>query len=103
MPPDFLERVDNEYIETMRKSILRFLHSQGKLIALVSDNIVVERPKKYPEHVRSNFWCPINYRTPVEAGKSIVWRQEVYKHYLERMTKWSFYLTIPNTSLTDEI
>lgn len=100
---DFLKTVKGDYLKELRKAFVRFLHSGGKVIVLVSPRIEVNRPKMYPEHVSSSDWCPIAYVTPEEAGKSIMLKHDVYRAYLEKMSEWSFYLAIPRGCLSSEL
>jgi hypothetical protein len=100
---DFLSAVKDQFLQDMRRALVRFLHSGGKMIILTSRHITVKRPSRYPEHVSTSDWCPISYGTPDEVGKSIIWRSQAYSSYLKKMTEWSFYLTIPKGCLTDEL
>lgn len=100
---DFLNKVKGEYLQELRKAFVRFLHSGGKIIVLVSPTISVHRPKMYPERVSSSDWCPITYVTPEEAGKSILLKNDVYGAYLRKMSEWSFYLAIPSSCLSSEL
>lgn len=100
---DFLKSADGKFFENLRKSLVRFLHSGGKMVVLVSAKFTVQRPSKYPERISSSDWCPITYATPEEAGKSIVRKQEMYSSYLNKMSEWSFYLAIPSGCLTSEL
>lgn len=100
---DFLKSVDDDFLKEMRRALVRFLHSGGKMVVLVSANFTVQRPSKYPEQISSNDWCLIIYTTPDEAGKSIVRKQEMYSSYLNKMSDWSFYLNIPQRALTNEL
>lgn len=100
---DFLQTVESQFLEDMRKALVRFLHSGGKMIILTSRHSTIKRPSRYPEYVSTGDWCPISYETPNEDGKSIIWRSEAYSSYLKKMTGWSFYLTIPHNCLTDEL
>ncbi len=100
---DFLKSVDNDFFRDVKMSLVRFLHSGGKMVVLVSTNLSVHRPSKYPEQVSSSDWCPITYATVEEAGKSIVRKQEMYSSYLNKMSEWSFYLAIPRGCLTSEL
>ena len=68
----FLKSVDYDSLKNLRRSLIRLLHSRGKIVALVSANIEVRRPSKYPQLISSNSWCPMAYATVEEAGKSIV-------------------------------
>lgn len=100
---DFLKSVKGDYLKELRKAFVRFLHSGGKIVVLVSATFSVHRPSKYPEHVSNTDWCPVNYITPQEAGKSIVFKQDVYGSYLKKMSEWSFYLAIPQGCLSSEL
>ena len=100
---EFLKSVKGDFLQDLRHALVRFLHSGGKMVALVSANFTVQRPSKYPEPISSNHWCPIAYTTREEAGKSIVRKQEMYSSYLNKMSEWSFYLSIPQAFLTREL
>ena len=100
---EFLKTVDGAYLRDLRQALVRFLHSGGKMVVLVSHTLTVQRPSKYPERVSSVDWCPITYATREEAGKSIVRKQEMYNSYLNKMSEWSFYLTIPQGCLSREL
>src|SRR5574337_741688 len=58
---DFLMVAEGEFLRDMRKALVRFLHSGGKLVVLVSHHINVNRSGKYPERVSNDDWCPISY------------------------------------------
>jgi hypothetical protein len=100
---DFLMVAEGEFLRDMRKGLVRFLHSGGKLVVLVSQHISVNRSGKYPESVSNGDWCPIFYGVPQEAGRSIVWKSKMYVSYLQKMAAWSFYLTIPTGCLSPEL
>ena len=100
---EFLKSVDDAYLKDLRKAFVRFLHSGGKIIVLVSAILSAHRPSKYPEYVSNTDWCPVTYATIEEAGKSIVRKQDVYGSYLNKMSEWSFYLTIPRGCLSSEL
>lgn len=100
---DFLSTVKGQFFEDMRKALVRFLHSGGKMIVLVSSRFSVNRKSLYPEHVSNTDWCPITYDTPDEAGKSIVEKSVLYPSYLRRMVEWPFWLAIPNHCLSNEL
>jgi len=100
---EFLKGVDRKYFEKMKKALILFLHTGGRMIVLTSPRYTVKRPKKYPEQVSNLDWCPIHYVTREESGKSIINRAQFYPSYLQKMTAWSFYITIPQQCLTDEI
>jgi hypothetical protein len=100
---NFLKSVDNQFLRDLRRSLLQFLHSGGKMVVLVSANFRVKRRSKHPDYVDSNDWCPITYATPEEAGESIVRKQEIYSSYLNKMSEWSFYMAIPRDCLTSEL
>jgi len=100
---DFLAVVNVDYLDGLRKAFVRFLHSGGKLLVLVSPTLVIQRPSKYPERVSNTTWCPVTYVTHQEAGRSIVTRQPAYAGYLGKMSEWSFYLAIPPGCLTKEL
>ena len=99
----FLKSVDHEYFRNLRKSLIRFMHSKGKMVVLASAEFHVRRPKKIPVRVSNISWCPIDFATIEETGKSIVRKQEKYSTYLNKMSDWSFYLTMPSGCLTDEL
>jgi hypothetical protein len=82
MTEDFLATVKGLFLQEMRQSLLRFLHSGGKMIVLVSPRIRVERPSKYPESVSNVDCCPIWYGSPEAVGKRIKWNWEKYASYL---------------------
>jgi len=103
LTPDVLKSVKGDYLTELRKAFVRFLHSGGKIIALVSPRIEVNRPKMYPEYVSNTDWCPIAYVTPEEAGKSILVKNRVYGTYLRKMSEWSFYLAIRSGCLSREL
>jgi len=100
---DFLMAVKYDYLRDMRRGLIRFLDSGGKLIVLISPSITIERQGEYPEQVRNTDWCPISYGTPEEAGRSIVWSMEMYRSYLSKMSEWSFHITIPQNCLSNEL
>lgn len=100
---DFLKSVDGKFLQDLRRAFVQLLHSGGKLIVLASANITVKRPSKYPERLSSNAWCPINFATVEEAGKSIVQKQDMYGSYLKKMSEWPFYFTYPRGCLTSEL
>ena len=75
---DFLESVDDNFLQDLRRALVQFLDSGGKMVVLVSAEFTVERPSKYPKVISSTKWCPIAYTTPEEAGQSIVRKQEKY-------------------------
>jgi len=100
---DFLREVDAQFFGDMRNALVRFLHSKGKLIILLSPVLRVKRPKKYPDWVTNLDWCPITFATPEEAGESIVRKWAMYEDYLQKMTDWSFYITIAKTYLSREL
>ncbi len=79
------------------------MHSKGKMVVLASAVFHVRRPKKWPERVSNISWCPIDFATIEETGKGIVWKQENYSTYLNKMSDWSFHFAIPGGCLTDEI
>ncbi|KAF0220557.1 MAG: hypothetical protein FD174_1211 [Geobacteraceae bacterium] len=100
---DFLATVKGQFFKDMRRALVRFLHSGGKMIVLVSPRLSVNRKSLYPEHVSNINWCPISYDAPNEAGKSIVEKNVMYPSYLRRMVEWPFLLTIPGSCLSDEL
>jgi hypothetical protein len=103
MSEDFLTTMDEEFLGGMRKKLVRFLHSGGKVVALVSPRNYVKRSGKYPEYVSNGGWSPLTYETPLEDGRSIVWKSKKHVSYLEKMKTWTFYLRIPQTCLTREL
>jgi hypothetical protein len=100
---DFLKSVKADYLEKLRKALVRFLDSGGKVVALVSATFGVNRPKSYPERVSNTDWCPVSYTTVQEAGESIVRKGDSYGAYLNVMTSWQFVLDIRQSSLTKEL
>lgn len=100
---DFLKAVEGDFLRDIRAALVQFIHSGGKLVVLACNRFTVKRPEKYPEYVSNTDWCPISYRTPQEAGRSIVWKSKRYASYLQKMAAWSFYLTIPSDCLTREL
>ena len=99
----FLKELDNTFFINMRKAMIKFLHSGGKLVILLSPLMQVERKKKYPEIITNLDWCPLTFHTPAESGQSIICKCSKYKTYLQKMSKWSFYIVIPSGCLTDEL
>lgn len=100
---DFLAGAPGKFFENIRKALVRFLHSKGKMVVLVSPSMAVKRPSEYPQWLSNLSWCPIEYGTTEESGRSIVWKRERYPSYLKKMTEWSFWFGIPNKCLTDEL
>ena len=100
---DFLKSVDGQYLKDLRKAFVQLLDSGGKIVVLVSPTFGVKRPTKYPEYISNTKWCPIRYETTDEAGKSILRKKDAYGSYLNKMSEWSFFLTIPHGCLSDEI
>ncbi|MHC1698828.1 MAG: hypothetical protein AB9919_12360 [Geobacteraceae bacterium] len=100
---EFLATVQNKFLQDMRKALILFLHSGGKMIVLVSNRISVNRPSQYPDYVSNNDWCPISFDTPSEVGKSIIEKKVMYQSYLQKMVRWSYFLTIPSFCLTSEL
>lgn len=100
---DFLAKVKGQFFKDMRRALVRFLHSGGKMIVLVSSKLSVNRTSLYPERVSNIDWCPISFDTPDESGKSIVEKNVMYPSYLRRMVEWPFLLTIPSSCLSDEL
>jgi hypothetical protein len=100
---DFLKVAEDDYFCKMRKALVQFLHSGGKLVVLVSREIGVDRAGRYPDHISSADWCLIAYATPDEGGESIVWKSKLYESYLQKMATWSFYIDIPRDCLREEL
>jgi hypothetical protein len=100
---EFLTSVRGDYFEKLRKALVRFLHSGGKVVALVSSTVNVHRPKSYPDRISNSDWCPVSYAIVQEAGESIVRQRDSYAAYLNAMTDWPYVLTIPKSSLTREL
>ena len=100
---EFLKIVDIEYFKELRRSLIEFLHSGGKMVVLVSASFGVERPSLHPKLVDTIGWCPIRYGTTGDTGRSIVWKQDKYRAYLSKMSEWTFCLTIPQHCHTDEL
>jgi hypothetical protein len=99
----FLQGLDSDFFVRMKKALVRFLDSGGKLVILLSPIKKVKHEGKYPEWISSLDWCPLTFTTPAEAGQSIFHKSNQYKTYLEKMSKWSFYITVPNDCLTREL
>jgi hypothetical protein len=100
---DILKIMKGEFLKNLRKAFVQLLHSGGKIIALVSPRVRVERPKMYPEYVSTRDWCPIAYATREEVGKSIITKSTEYATYLKTISEWSFYLEIPHGCVSDEL
>jgi hypothetical protein len=100
---DILKTAKGQYFDKIRKEFVRFLHSRGKLIILASPLLGVDRPSLYPKYLSNYSWSPISFGLINESGNSIVIKQELYSSYLRKMKNWSFYFTIPNNSLSEEI
>jgi hypothetical protein len=99
----FLQELDAKFFTGMKKALVQFLHSGGKLIVLLSPIAWVQRKGKYPERISSLSWCPLFFHTPEEVGESIVRRSNPYEAYLQKMRQWSFYITIPSDCLSEEL
>lgn len=100
---NFLQDLDSDFFDTIKKALVQFLHSNGKLVVLLSPIIQVRREGKYPEWLSNIDWCPISLATPEEAGQSIVRKWNRYEQYLNKMNKWSFYIRIPNNCLSRKL
>jgi len=96
----FLQGLDPDFFDSMKKALVRFLHSGGKLVILLSPIMNVQRKGKYPEWISSLDWCPLRFATHAEAGQSIFRKPNRYEAYLQKMSKWSFYITVPNDCLS---
>ena len=99
----FLQELDSDFFDSMRKALVQFLHSGGKIVILLSPIMHVKREGKYPEWISSLDWCPLSFATPEEAGQSIVRKSNRYEAYLQKMSKWSFYITVPDSCLSREL
>lgn len=99
----FLAVVDSDFFDGMKKALVQLLHSNGKMIVLASTRMGLKREAKYPEWVSNRDWCPITFGTPEESGRSIVNKWKMYPSYLQKMTEWEFYFTIPNDCLSREL
>jgi hypothetical protein len=87
----------------MKEALVQFLNSGGRLVILLTPIMTVQREKKYPEYVSNIDWCPLSFETPEEMGQSIVRKLNKYEAYLQKMSKWSFYITVPNNCLSREL
>jgi hypothetical protein len=96
----FLKSVSRQFFNKMKQALVRFLHSKGRMVVLVSPKVTVKRE---PNEISNLDWCPISFNTPGEAGKSIVVKSQMYKGYLSKMGNWSFYFSIPNNCLGREL
>jgi hypothetical protein len=63
----------------------------------------VKREGAYQQYISNLGWCPLVFVTPEEAGQSIVRKSNQYEAYLQKMSKWSFYISIPQNCLTSEL
>jgi hypothetical protein len=100
---DFLQELNSDFFDRIKKALVQFLHSGGKLVILLSPILEVRREGKYPEWISSVGWCPLTFSTPEEAGQSIVRKLNRYDQYLQKMSKWSFYIRVPNNCLSREL
>jgi len=103
MPEGFLQELDSDFFDRIRKALVQFLHSGGKLVIFLSPILGVRREGRYPEWISSIGWCPLTFSTPEEAGQSIVRKLNKYDQYLQKMHKWSFHITVPKSCLSNEL
>ncbi len=99
----FLISVDGQFFKNMRRALAQFLHTKGKIVVLASPRLTVNRPSKFPQKLSNLDWCPLILGTPEESGRSIIRKELMYPSYLQKMTEWSFYFTIPSSCLSDEL
>lgn len=100
---DLLNEINYDYFKNIKNLLIELLASKGKLIILVSPIITIKNPSDDGENISNIEWCPIIFNTPCEKGKSIIPQWFKYKNYLEKLNKWSFYITIPNKCLTTDL
>jgi len=100
---DILNKAKSQYFDDMRKAFIKFLHSRGKLVVLASSYLRVHRPSSYTEHLSNYDWSPISFGIPNESGSSIVIKQDMYLSYPRKMKNWSFYFTIPEKCLSNDV
>jgi len=100
---EFLQSLDSDVFDKMKESLVRFLHSGGKLVVLLSPIQNVRREGQYPEWISNIDWCPVGFATPEEAGTSIVQKWDRYSTYLQKMRSWSFYVAVPKNCLSREL
>lgn len=99
----FLRELDSDFFDSIKKALVRFLDSGGKLVILLSPIMDVKREGKYPEWISNLDWCPLRFATPAEAGQSIFRKWNRYEAYLQKMSKWSFYITVPDDCLSRQL
>ncbi len=99
----FLTAVKWKFFSDMKKAIVQFLYSEGKMIVLVPPMEKVNRPSKSPEWVSNLDWSPISFQTVSESGRSIVIKSKLYEDYLKKMVSWSYYFKIPSNSLSIQL
>ena len=100
---DLLTKMRSQFFNDIKKALVRFLYSDGKLIVLAPPYSRVHRPSSYPEYLSNFDWCPISFGLQNEAGSSIVRKRDIYSSYLNKMKAWSFYFTVPYNCLSDEV